>query len=79
MRARAWLTALAMTAVFSAVALVFWVGGRDVLAGELSGGELAQFVFFAVVVAGAFGAISEFYGDSSAPRAPPSACSTCWI
>ena len=62
-RARAWLTALAMTAVFSAVALVFWVGGRDVLAGELSGGELAQFVFFAVVVAGAFGAISEFYGD----------------
>ena len=62
-RARAWLTALAMTAVFSAVALVFWVGGRDVLAGELSGGALAQFVFFAVVVAGAFGSISEIYGD----------------
>ena len=62
-RARAWLTALAMAAVFGAVALVLWVGGRAVLAGELSGGALAQFVFFAVVAAGAAGAISEVYGD----------------
>ena len=62
-RARAWLTALAMTAVFSAVAAVFWAGGRAVLAGDMSGGALAQFVFFAVVAAGAVGAISEVYGD----------------
>ena len=62
-RARAWLTALAMTAVFSAVAVVLWAGGRGVLAGGMSGGALAQFVFFAVVAAGAVGAISEVYGD----------------
>ena len=62
-RARAWLTALAMAAVFAAVALVLWVGGRAVLAGDMSGGALAQFVFFAVVVAGAVGAISEVWGD----------------
>ena len=62
-RARAWLTALAMTAVFSAVAAVFWAGGRAVMAGDMSGGALAQFVFFAVVAAGAVGAISEVYGD----------------
>lgn len=62
-RARAWLTALAMAAVFAAVAMVLWVGGRAVLAGELSGGALAQFVFFAVVVAGATGAVSEVWGD----------------
>ena len=62
-RARAWLTALAMAAVFAAVALVLWVGGRAVLAGDMSGGALVQFVFFAVVVAGAVGAISEVWGD----------------
>ena len=62
-RARAWLTALAMAAVFAAVALVLWIGGRAVLAGDMSGGALAQFVFFAVVVAGAVGAISEVWGD----------------
>jgi ATP-binding cassette subfamily B protein len=62
-RARAMLTALVMTSVFGAVTLVLWVGGRDVLAGDISGGELSQFVFFAVIVAGAVGAISEVYGD----------------
>ncbi|MEE1545577.1 MAG: ATP-binding cassette domain-containing protein, partial [Alphaproteobacteria bacterium] len=44
-------------------AVVFWVGGREVILGGLSGGELSQFVFFAVVVAGAVGAVSEVYGD----------------
>jgi ATP-binding cassette, subfamily B, bacterial len=62
-RARALLTALVMTSVFGAVAVVLWVGGREVLVGGLSGGELSQFVFFAVVVAGAVGGISEVYGD----------------
>jgi ATP-binding cassette subfamily B protein len=62
-RARALLTALVMTSVFGAVAVVLWVGGRDVLGGGLSAGELSQFVFFAVVVAGAVGAIAEVYGD----------------
>ena len=62
-RARAWLTAVVMVGVFAAVAFVLWVGGRDVLSGSLSGGALAQFVFLAVVVAGAVGALSEVYGD----------------
>ena len=62
-RARALLTALVMISVFGGVTLVLWVGGREVLAGELSGGELSQFVFFAVVVAGAVGAVSEVWGD----------------
>ena len=62
-RARAWLTALVILLVFGAVATVLWIGGRDVLAGRISGGELAAFVFYAVVVAGAFGAIGEVIGD----------------
>ncbi|MDF2096837.1 ABC transporter transmembrane domain-containing protein [Aquibaculum arenosum] len=62
-RARAWLTALVILLVFGAVSAVLWIGGRDVLNGRISGGELASFVFYAVVVAGAFGAIGEVIGD----------------
>ncbi len=62
-RARSTLTALVILLVFGAVSLVLWVGGRDVLSGALSAGELSAFVFYAVVVAGAVGAISEVIGD----------------
>jgi len=49
--------------VFGAVSLILWKGGHDVLAGEISGGELSAFVFYAIVVAGAAGALSEVIGD----------------
>lgn len=62
-RARAWLTALVILLVFGAVAAILWIGGQDVLAGRMSGGELAAFVFYAVVVAGSVGAIGEVVGD----------------
>jgi len=60
---RALLIAAVITLVFSAIALVLWVGGHDVLAGTLSGGELSAFIFYAVVVAGAMGTISEVIGE----------------
>ena len=62
-RARAWLTASVILLVFGGVGAVLWMGGRSVLAGEMSGGELAAFVFYAVVVAGSVAAISEVYGE----------------
>ena len=62
-RARAWLTALVMLLVFGAVDLVVWVGAKDVTSGAMSGGELAAFVFYAIVVAGALAALSEIYGE----------------
>ncbi len=62
-RARAWLTALVMLLVFGAVDLVVWIGATDVIGGEMSGGELAAFVFYAIVVAGALGSLSEVYGE----------------
>ncbi len=62
-RARAWLTALVMLLVFGAVDLVVWIGATDVIAGEMSGGELAAFVFYAIVVAGAAAALMEVYGQ----------------
>ncbi|HZD24777.1 MAG TPA: ATP-binding cassette domain-containing protein, partial [Alphaproteobacteria bacterium] len=62
-RARAWLTALVMLLVFGAVDVVVWIGAKDVITGSMSGGELAAFVFYAIVVAGALGSLSEVYGE----------------
>lgn len=60
---RAQLTALVITLVLGAIATVLWIGGQNVLAGTMSAGELSSFVFYAVVVAGSTGAISEVIGD----------------
>ena len=62
-RARALLTALVIFLVFGAIATILWVGGQDVVAGRMTGGELASFIWFAVVVAASVGAISEVIGD----------------
>jgi ATP-binding cassette subfamily B protein len=60
---RALLIALVMLLAFGAVGVILWVGGHDVLAGRISAGELSAFVFYAVLVAGAVGAVSEVIGD----------------
>lgn len=60
---RAVLTALVIMLVFGSVAVVLWFGGRDVLAGRITTGQLSSFVFYSVVVAGAVGAISEVWAD----------------
>ena len=62
-RARSWMTVFVMLLVFGAVDLVLWIGARDVLAGTMSGGELAAFIFYAVLVASAMGALAEVVGD----------------
>ncbi|MBT6035152.1 MAG: ATP-binding cassette domain-containing protein [Kordiimonadaceae bacterium] len=60
---RAILTFLIILLVFGAIDLVLWLGARDVIAGNISGGELTAFVIYAVLVAGAMGALSEVYGE----------------
>jgi ATP-binding cassette, subfamily B, bacterial len=62
-RQRALLIAIVMLLAFCAVAIILWIGGHDVLAGRLSAGDLSAFVFYAVLVAGAVGAVSEVIGD----------------
>ena len=61
--ARAMLTAFVIVTVFGAVGTVLWIGGHDVIAGRVSAGELSAFVFYAVVVAGSVGALSEVVGE----------------
>ncbi len=62
-RARALLTAIIILLTFGAVALVLWLGARAVIAGDMSTGELGQFVLYAVIAAGAAGSLSEVWGD----------------
>ena len=62
-RVSALLTATVMLFTFFAVSIVLWVGGHDVLAGRISGGQLSAFVFYALLVAGSVGALSEVAGD----------------
>jgi ATP-binding cassette subfamily B protein len=60
---RALLVAAVIVLVFGAVGVILWIGGHDVVAGRLSAGQLSAFVFYAVVVAGAVGSLSEVVGD----------------
>ena len=62
-RARAFLTATVIMLVFGGVATILWLGGHDVISGRITPGELSAFVFYAIVVAGSVGAISEVIGD----------------
>ncbi len=62
-RARALLTALVIALVFGAVSVVLWLGGYDVVYGRISPGDLSAFVFYAIVMAGSVGALSEVAGD----------------
>jgi ATP-binding cassette subfamily B protein len=62
-RQRAWLIALVMILTLAAIASMLWMGGQDVLAGRTSAGELTAFIFYALLVAGSVGAISEVWAD----------------
>ena len=57
------LSGTAVLVTFGAVGLVLWSGGREVVAGRMSGGELSAFVFYAVLVASSVGTLSEVVGD----------------
>ncbi len=63
MRVRAWMIALAVMAVFSAVTLVLWLGARAVLDGSMTGGELAQFLSYAIFMATSVSALAEMWGE----------------
>ena len=62
-RLKAWLIASVMLIAFSAVGVILWVGGHDVLAGRLTAGELSAFVFYAGIVASGAGTLSEVWGE----------------
>jgi ATP-binding cassette subfamily B protein len=60
---KAFLIAVVILIAFSAVGIILWIGGHDVLAGRMSQGELAAFVFYAAVVAAGAGTVAEVWGE----------------
>lgn len=60
---RAFLIAVVMLLVLGSIGGMLWVGGQDVLAGSVTPGELAAFVFYALIVASSLGFLSEVIGD----------------
>ncbi|CAA9528252.1 MAG: Efflux ABC transporter, permease/ATP-binding protein [uncultured Sphingomonas sp.] len=63
LRLRAIMTVVLIAMFFGGIVMVIWEGAIDVAAGRMSGGAIAAFVFTGVLVGGAFGALSETYGD----------------
>ena len=62
-RQRAGLIATVILLSFSAVGLILWTGGHDVISGRTTPGELSAFIFYAGLAAMAVATISEVYGD----------------
>ena len=62
-RLRAALTAVIIALVFTGITLLMWRGAIGVAEGTISGGTIAAFVLTGGLVAGAFGALTEVYGD----------------
>jgi ATP-binding cassette subfamily B protein len=62
-KARAFFSSVSTTSLFGALIVVLWVGARSVLSGEMSGGELGQFVLYAVFVAMSAAMLSEVWGE----------------
>ena len=60
---RSTLISLVILLGFGAIVLSLWVGGLDVVAGRLTGGELSAFVFYAVLVATSTAGIAELWGE----------------
>ncbi|MCB1810409.1 MAG: ATP-binding cassette domain-containing protein [Candidatus Competibacteraceae bacterium] len=62
-RTRALLTVFAILVVFGGIVFVLWIGAQDVIAGRMSGGELGQFLLYAIFVGGSSAGLSEIWGE----------------
>ncbi|WP_432653820.1 ABC transporter transmembrane domain-containing protein [Sphingobium nicotianae] len=60
---RAGMTAVIILIIFGSITMIMWQGALDVASGRMSGGSIAAFVITGGLVAGAFGALTEVYGD----------------
>jgi len=62
-RTRAMLLIAVILLGFGAITFSLWVGGRDVIAGQMTGGQLTAFVFYAVMLATSGATLSELWGE----------------
>lgn len=62
-RLRSLLAGFIMFMIITGIAAILWIGGRDLLAGKISAGDLSSFIFYAFLVASSAGTLSELGGD----------------
>ena len=62
-RIRALLTAVAILFIFGAITFVLWIGTKSVMAGDMTGGQLGQFLLYAIFAAAAAAGLSEMWGE----------------
>jgi ATP-binding cassette subfamily B protein len=62
-KVRAFMTFVTFVCVFGGITFVVWVGARAVLAGEMSYGELGQFLLYAMFTAISAGSLIEMWGE----------------
>jgi len=60
---RAFMTAIVISIIFGAITMIIWEGAIEVAAGRMTGGTIAAFVLYGGLLAGAFGNLTEVYGD----------------
>ncbi|ETX11907.1 ABC transporter ATP-binding protein [Marinomonas ushuaiensis DSM 15871] len=60
---RSFLFAAVILLTFAAISVMLWVGGTDVIAGKMTGGELGAFIFYAIMVAMSMATVAEVYGE----------------
>jgi len=61
--ARSIMTAVIITLAFASIVGVLWMGARAVIAGDMTGGTLSQFIIYAVICASSMAALSEVWGE----------------
>lgn len=69
---RALMTAIVIGLLFGAITTLLFFGAKEVAAGRISGGTIGAFVLYGGLVAGAFGALTEVWGDLLRAPEPPS-------
>src|SRR5450755_52073 len=62
-KVRALLTGVGVALVFGGITLVLWMGAQAMLKGEMTGGQLLQFLTYAVLVGTSAAALTEMWGE----------------
>ena len=62
-RVRAAMTGVTILFVFGAIIFVLWIGTRSVMDGDMTGGELGQFLLYAIFASAAAAGLSEMWGE----------------
>jgi ATP-binding cassette subfamily B protein len=62
-RVRAALTAIGIMLVFAGITFVLWLGAHEVVAGTMTGGQLGQFLIYAVLVGSSAAQLTEMWGE----------------